>query len=144
MTSIVESVLNQALKHVQIQTADLQANRDLIWNIGEENFAFDRRTVQLNLGRQAGHTTAIAKLALSCDQVYLKFQTMVPLIKNMGCKANCRRYDTDFDYFRGISEHTRIVWIDNASYIPKDEINNIYRGTLKMNVDYVPIFVLLG
>jgi len=140
---MIENILNEALKLKKISLADDQANKDMEYNIGRMSFAVERSTIAINLGRCAGHTSAIIKLAKRCDIVFTLNKAWADTIMIDGCRSEARSIGKNFDYWRGRRQTFRYVWIDNASHINRDRLDAMYEAVL-LSSEHTPIFILLG
>ena len=117
---------------------------------GLKSYILEFRTIQINLGRQKGHTTAIRELMTPWDMVFLPNKVIEKQFIS-GCKQ------TPFSAFNVCSvEHIntfnrsfgafnwkipRRVFIDNASLLSKENINLVYDSVARHPEQ---VFILLS
>lgn len=139
---VIDKILNEALKFKKISLADDQANKDMEKTIGRMSFAIERSTISLNLGRMAGHTTAIIKNAKRSDIVFAQNKALADYVLREGGLTEAYSVGTNFAYWRGRRQTFRYVWVDNASFCV-DRLPAVYEAVLASS-DHTPIFILLG
>ena len=140
----IQPIIDSLISFKLAQLSDVEQTRGWINSIGRHAFARELSTIQLNLGRMSGHTTAIIKNASSCDLIFTINQRMADMMyRDYGKYALSA--NSNFDHrFRGRNEFHRYVWIDGASFIEGKHIDRIYDLVLMSARDYVPLFILLG
>ena len=120
---LLGEILDKALEaNLELQRKMISNRQNLLPHYWTREFA----TVVLNYGRQTGKTSSIAARATSADLVILHNTMMVndfnaqlfwkPTLTSIKNLEN--------DMFRG-KKFDRL-WVDNASYMKKSDIDNVY------------------
>lgn len=140
----LQDIVDSSISFKLTQIADVVKTRQLIQHLGLHGFAREFSTIQLNLGRMAGHTTAIVKNSSRSDLIFTSnYHSADYLHRQFGKYAISVASDFSMR-FRGRDEYYRYVWIDNASFIDKSHIGRVYDEVLGATKDYSPLFILMG
>lgn len=128
----IDYIIDSAIKFNRsvIDARQIQQNY-----LGPVEFAKEIATVRLNLGRQLGHSMAIARRATTRDVVIVHRQRSVPKMKQRLAVWNMAEISIN-DSLRLDSYDT--VWVDEATY--RKDIDDIY----EKYAHRAKQFVLLG
>jgi len=138
-TSNFDTIIDGAIQLSKTRIDSLQQHRAVLGSI---NFAKEYATVSLNIGRQVGHSMAIARRATNNDVVFSFNRATADQMKH---RLNFFNFHEIESYSaKSIPEETYrkydTIWIDSASVLQVSELDAIY----KTYADSANQFVLLG
>lgn len=125
----IDYILDPLIQFIKDQNAPRMHLRELV---GSYQFAKEFETLQINPGRHCGKTWYIARTAKPNDIIFTNNPTQT---KELYTRISGFHYrqgnvfsarNVPNHYGRGHKENIDTVWIDNASIISKDDIENIY------------------
>lgn len=141
---MIQEILDKSLELKLTQLADVAQTRERLWKMGLRAFAEEFSTIRLNLGRMAGHTSAMCKNAKRCDLILTPNVPHSDYIRrHYGNSSFPLSLDLDRS-LRGRGVTYRYVWLDNASYATTQQLDRMYSSIMASTLDYSPVFILLG
>lgn len=120
--------------------------KDAIHSMSIRSYLKELGTVSLSIGRQAGHTNVICKMARPWDLIVTESTRMADDLctRNNSLHPNVQVRsisEATSDYNRGRVGTYRTIFVDCASYISKEKLDDLYQMHGR---HHDQTFVLLG
>lgn len=121
---------------------DLHDNRlDVYMSMSPESYAQQYKTVRVDVGRQIGKTTYMARTAVAGDIVVVGKASLAKMLtSNFDVQAHVLSINVIDQYPQQTLGMHHTVWVDDASYISKEKLDMMYN----MFGARASQFVLLG